>query len=417
MAADRIEQTARPNVDSVGSYAALWQAWLLVPILWALTIQFDFGGAATVPMFKLLLVPLAAWWAHRFGGRGLAAFIAGAWLHLFNYAAGPINVGGGVGLFATSIITYRLVADPLYWRDSTVASHLRVRQLVFIAVVGGSAISIGDGSLQLGGSLFPYLLCVLLIVGRTQTDLRTLCAALLLSAACAAWWRYGVVGGVRVPTQLISAGLILGSPLLPLGALLVLLGSRWVDRVLSSEDRRHKRSSMMQALVVLAASFAVVCLELRFRLPGQGWTWWTVLTPSMLMAVAFLAGQVEQATGLRWCALVLTAMVAGSITASGLFGHAIDLFVINGGFDLALQVGFTIRAVDVLQQAVVAAAFVRLGRAFAARLARERSSAAADGRTIPAPLRFRWLDLALVALVSLLATWRLLAALGVVTSQ
>ncbi len=405
------------NAGSGEPYAPLWKAWLLVPILWVLTIQFDLGGAAAVPMFKLLFVPLAAWWARRFGSRGLAAFIAGAWLHLFNYAAGPINIGGGVGLFAASIVVYRLVADRLYWRASIGASYLGVRQLVFIAVVAGSAISIGIPWLHIGGSLFPFLLCVLLIVGRTQTDLRALCAALLLSAVCAAWWRYAVEAGLRVPTQLISANLILGWPPLLLGALLVLFGSRWVDRVISSEDKRRKRSSMVLALVVLAASFAVNCLELRFRLPGQGSMWWSLLAPSTLMAVAFLAGQLEQSTGLRRCALVLMAMVAGSVAASGLFGHAIDLFVLNGGFDLGLQVGFTIRALNALQQAVVAAAFVRLGRAFAARLARERPWGAVERRTDPAPLRFRWLDLALIALVSLLVIWRLLAALGVVTSQ
>ena len=391
-------------------------AWACVPLLWLLTLSYDFGFGR-FPQAIELFVPLAAWWAARYGRAGWAPFVIGASPLLIWFGAGPVFIGGGAGIFLVAVIVYRLVAEPAY-RDATFnAAHIGTRQLLYLLLVAPLVVHVpGTDPMHLGGGLQPYFALLLLLLGMADLRPRALPWALALGLLFGLALRLAPVRSGDFLSGAIWVNYGLSDPSALVGALLALYAPVWLwrrrERVMASTVAVQARWSPVYWL--LGVGFIDVYFGVAFDFAAIGFGPSNRLSVSLLgtpglLVLAFLIGLFEGPPG-RWrtgALLTLLGLVAiginviaGTPTASGALG--------------VLRYG--VEALDVVQGALVVMGYVWLGGQVGARggasiaLGRPAVTAVVPA-TLP-QLRFASMDIALMAGAAVLLALRATSALG-----
>ena len=391
-----------------------WVAWASVPLLWLLTLSYHFD-LGRFPQVSYLFVPLAAWWAARYGRAGLAPFVIGAAPLLGWFVADLWTVGDGApGVFVAALIVYRLVTDSAY-RDATFdATGFGWRQGLYLLLVAALIVVVvpGAGPLRFGGSLRPYFTLLLLLVGLAGLRSRLLPWALTLGLVV------GLAFGLAprlvplVPLfQWVWIDYGINDPSVLFGALLALYGPAWLKRRRARIVARLGVPTVrdLAPYLLLGIGCIDVYFGVRFNLGLMGQTRHDVslLGPPGLLALAFLIGLFDGRLALRWAGGLLALLVLAAV------------FIPNdGGSGAGVGLVYSIKVLEVAQGALVAACYVALGVQVGARsgapirLGHSERAAAVVPATLP-QLRFAYMDIVLMVGAAALLALRAAAALGV----
>ncbi|MEO8938642.1 MAG: hypothetical protein ABI277_12810 [Burkholderiaceae bacterium] len=358
----------------------VWGAWTLAPLMWLLCISYDFG----IFRFGLsyLCIPIAAWWADRFGRRGLPALIAGTFLLLIDYNAGPLQVGGGAGIFIACIVIQRLVTDRTYLRDSLRADSLTMRQMAFLLL--GTTCTIrttGVAGFSLSFPLHEYLLLLLLLIGMSNIRLHAL--PLLLAAGLAFGLLMRFLFSIEAPIPLYYG---IGDPSALVACLTALYLPRLMRRLATTRlpvapsstmrasgaiggesvvaKSRRSRKGLLPALPYLLLITGFVAIESGFRifLPVDR-NALDVITNAGLMVIALLIGWFDgrrgMAVGIALIAGVTAVATAATFPSPELSGKGAP------GAPIQLQYFFSV--LNAWQGAFVTSAFLWMGAVLARR--------------------------------------------------
>ena len=392
--------------------APRWVAWACVPLLWLLTLSYDFGFGR-FPQMNYLFVPLAAWWAARYGRAGWAPFVVGAAPLLILFDASRLSVGGGnPGLFIAALIVYRLVTDSAY-RDATFnAARVGWRQGLYLLLVAALIVVVpGTGPLQIGGSLLPYLTLLLLLIGLAGLRSRQLPWVLTLGLAAGFVHRLALEllplkVGFDPLFQQVWVHYSFSDPSVMVGALLALFGPAWLCRRVARLTAQEARSSearwtTLWTLLHLLLGFAFVNVHFQvlfiFSTGDSNFVSVSPFGAPGLMVLAFLIGLFEGPAArarVGWMLALLGLVALGENS----------MFLADGNFSGVVVVPWLRYSVDVLevaQGALVVACYVALGVQVGARGAipltnKVPSVEPVVAATLP-QLRFAYMDIVLMA--------------------
>ena len=410
-------------------------AWACLPLLWLLASSYSFGPAS-FPVGVYLFVPLAAWWASRFGRAGWPPFATGAATLLVSFYAGPLAFGNGAGVFVVSWIVFKLVANPDYRRATFDANLFGTRQLLYVMLVAAiTAYAPGSGGpVSIGGFWQPYLILLLLLLGLAGIVPRVLPWALVLGLALGIVLRLSPRSGSALPIfDFIGIGYSISDPSVLVGALLALYGPAYMERRRGRSDLsagalearlanaaaidrfevplpKGVRTGGSPAYLLLAYGFVDVYFGLSLDLGSQRLSVSLVGT-SGLLVVAFLVGLHDGRAAMARIAWMLAALVgvaagidlmAGSIATRGVLGWGLR---------------YSVNALEIAQGAVVVAAYAWLGMQVGARggtsislLPISSAPASVAPATLP-QLRFAYMDIVLTVTVAALLGLRTFLAL------
>lgn len=412
-------------------------AWACLPLLWLLASSYSFGPTS-FPRGVYLFVPLAAWWASRFGRAGWPPFATGAATLLVSYSVGPLAFGNGAGVFVVSLIVFKLVADPGYRRATFDASLFGTRQLLYMMLVAAiTAYAPGSGGpVSIGGFWQPYLILLLLLLGLAGIAPRVLPWALVLGLALGIVLRLASQSGSGslLPIfDFIGIGYSISDPSVLVGALLALYGPAYMERRRERSDLsagaleerlanaaaidrfevplpKGVRTGGGPAYLLLAYGFVDVYFGLSLDL-GSPRLSVSLMATSGLLVVAFLVGLHDGRAAMTRIAWMLAALVGvaagidlmtGSIATRGMLGWGLR---------------YNINALEIAQGAAIVAAYTWLGMQVGARggtsislLPTSSAPASVAPATLP-QLRFAYMDIVLTVTVAALLGLRTFLAL------
>ena len=402
-------------------------AWACLPLLWLLASSYSFGPTS-FPLGVYLFVPLAAWWASRFGHAGWPPFATGAATLLISYSAGPLAFGNGAGVFVVSWIVFKLVADPDYRRATLDANLFGTRQLLYVMLVAATTVYApgSGGPVSIGGFWQPYLILLLLLLGLAGIVPRILPWALVLGLALGIVLRLAPRSGFlsALPNfDFIGIGYSISDPSVLVGALLALYGPAYMGRRRERSDLsagalearlanaaaidrfevpfpKGVRTGGGAPYLLLAYAFVDVYFGLSLDLGSQRLSVSLVGT-SGLLVVAFLVGLHDGRAAMTRIAWMLAALVAVAAGIDLMTGSIATRGVLGWGLR------YSVNVLEIAQGAAIVGAYAWLGMQVGARGGTSISLLP----TSPAPatlpqLRFAYMDIVLTVAVGALLSLR-----------
>lgn len=383
--------------------APRWQAWAGVPLLWLLCCSYSFGPLSFPPWSaKWLVVPLAAWWAVRFGRAGWAPFATGTALLLLSFPVGPLQIGGFAGLFVAAAVVYRLAAEPDYRAATFAAGRIGPRQLLFVTLAAATTVAAPRGGVPMsfGGSLVPYLTLLLLLIGLSRARSRLLPWLLTLGLLLGMAMRLPPLATTAPDTfDWITIAYAINDPSVLVGALLALYGPSYLT---AHAADTQQPLSLRWPLLLLVLGFVDVYFGLALDLGLQNQTTVSLIGSSGLMVTAALIG-LAYGRGVRW-------KVAGFLLGPCVSAAAIVIVDLGQGSARGAvgALRYAVDVADLFQGAMVVFAFYWFGArcADAGVLATARAAPPAlRDATLPA-LRFAYMDIVLIVVCALLLVLR-----------